>query len=185
MDAERKEVKEDFRVSCRNCKVLRRVKDTRLITLIVAYFHGNSAPSCNLASPANGTEWVIILVPGQGLLFKDSHHEWTIREQIAGPKWGRDRKRQGREGARPLCGHPSVWLAIHASSHIFQFDQLQNRKQQNNGCILQNVDRSTVALHALCCKVVSYITLHVVLASLVRVNFFDFGPFLSFFTGFI
>lgn len=35
-------------------------KDTRLITLIVAYFHGNSAPSGNLASAANDTQRVII-----------------------------------------------------------------------------------------------------------------------------
>lgn len=39
-------------------------KDTRLITLIVAYFHGNSAASGNLASLANDTERVIILAPG-------------------------------------------------------------------------------------------------------------------------
>lgn len=47
-----------------NCKASPFVKDTRLITLIVAYFHGNSAPSNNLASLANDTERVIILVPG-------------------------------------------------------------------------------------------------------------------------
>lgn len=47
-----------------NCKASRCVKDTRLITLIVAYFHGNSAPSGNLASLANDTERVIILAPG-------------------------------------------------------------------------------------------------------------------------
>ena len=40
------------------------VKDTRLITLIVAYFHGNPPPSGNLALLANDTERVIILVPG-------------------------------------------------------------------------------------------------------------------------
>lgn len=47
-----------------NCKVSQWVKDTRLITLIVAHFHGNSAPSSNLASLANNTERVIILAPG-------------------------------------------------------------------------------------------------------------------------
>lgn len=50
------ELEELHRVSC--------VKDTRLITLIVAYFHGNSAPSGNLASLAKDTERVIILAPG-------------------------------------------------------------------------------------------------------------------------
>lgn len=59
----REEVKEGFHVSCWTAEHPG-VKDRRLITLIVAYFHGNCATSGNLASLANDTERVIILAPG-------------------------------------------------------------------------------------------------------------------------
>lgn len=64
----RTEMNKDLWSWCRSAKRLGVEKDTRLITLIVAYFHGNSPPSRsgNLALLANDTERVIILAPGCG-----------------------------------------------------------------------------------------------------------------------
>lgn len=72
-------------------------KDSRLITFIVAYFHGNSpqSRSGNLALLANDTELVIILAPGYGPPSLTIH---AMNEQLETRLLAQVRERQQEEG---------------------------------------------------------------------------------------